>query len=137
MRCFHHEDREAVGTCKSCGKGLCRECAVDMGKGLACRGRCEQDVAGLIALIDANVRSAATQKDLLGHVKRNTYVSALLYLAIGGAFLVGCGAFWRADDGPGAVGLGFLGLVMFAYGLYALWRAWHVPSPSDLPGERR
>ncbi|MBP7275989.1 MAG: hypothetical protein KBA51_07280, partial [Kiritimatiellae bacterium] len=35
MKCFNHEDRDAVGTCKSCGKGVCRECAVDMGKGLA------------------------------------------------------------------------------------------------------
>jgi hypothetical protein len=27
MRCFYHEDREAVGTCQTCGKALCRECA--------------------------------------------------------------------------------------------------------------
>jgi hypothetical protein len=28
MRCFYHHDKEAVGSCKSCGKGLCPECAV-------------------------------------------------------------------------------------------------------------
>ena len=27
MKCFYHEDREAVGTCQNCGKSLCRECA--------------------------------------------------------------------------------------------------------------
>lgn len=27
MKCFNHPDREAVATCKKCGKGLCRECA--------------------------------------------------------------------------------------------------------------
>ncbi len=27
MKCFYHEDREAVGSCQSCGKSLCRECA--------------------------------------------------------------------------------------------------------------
>ena len=27
MKCFNHEDREAVATCQSCGKGLCKECA--------------------------------------------------------------------------------------------------------------
>ena len=27
MKCFNHVDREAVATCQSCGKGLCRECA--------------------------------------------------------------------------------------------------------------
>ncbi len=27
MKCYYHEDREAVGTCQTCGKSLCRECA--------------------------------------------------------------------------------------------------------------
>mgnify|MGYP003516603359 FL=1 len=27
MKCFNHEDREAVATCQRCGKGLCKECA--------------------------------------------------------------------------------------------------------------
>ena len=55
MRCFYHQDGEAVGTCKSCGKGVCVECAVDLGKGLACRGRCEGSAQAVILLIDHNV----------------------------------------------------------------------------------
>ncbi len=27
MKCFNHEERDAVGTCQSCGKMLCKECA--------------------------------------------------------------------------------------------------------------
>lgn len=27
MKCFYHEDREAVATCQHCGKTLCKECA--------------------------------------------------------------------------------------------------------------
>ena len=27
MKCFYHEDRDAVATCQGCGKGLCKECA--------------------------------------------------------------------------------------------------------------
>ena len=27
MKCYFHEDRETVATCKRCGKGLCKECA--------------------------------------------------------------------------------------------------------------
>ena len=27
MKCFNHEDREAVASCQKCGKGLCKECA--------------------------------------------------------------------------------------------------------------
>ena len=56
MRCFYHQDKEAVGTCKSCGKGVCFECAVDLDKGLACRGRCEEIARAIIEIIDRNVR---------------------------------------------------------------------------------
>jgi len=59
MRCFYHQDKDAVGSCKSCGKGLCQECAVDLTKGLACRGRCEPDVQAIIQLIDRNIQLSA------------------------------------------------------------------------------
>jgi hypothetical protein len=60
MRCFYHQDREAVGSCKSCGKGVCAECAVDLGKGLACRNRCEDAAKALIQLIDRNLQLVAS-----------------------------------------------------------------------------
>ena len=27
MKCFNHEDRDAVATCQHCGKALCKACA--------------------------------------------------------------------------------------------------------------
>jgi len=42
VRCYNHPERDAVGSCKSCCKGLCTECAVDLGHGLSCRGEHEQ-----------------------------------------------------------------------------------------------
>lgn len=53
MSCFYHHERDSVGGCKSCGKNLCPECAVDLGRGLACRGRCEEDVRALFGLFQA------------------------------------------------------------------------------------
>ncbi len=47
MKCFNHSERDAVGTCKHCSKGLCMACLTDMGGGLACKGKCEDDVAYL------------------------------------------------------------------------------------------
>ena len=41
MKCFHHPDRDAVGSCKTCGQGFCPECAVELGHGLAGREKCE------------------------------------------------------------------------------------------------
>jgi hypothetical protein len=60
MRCFYHKDKDAVGSCKSCGKGLCVECAVDLGKGLACRGRCEESARAIIELVDRNIQLSTT-----------------------------------------------------------------------------
>ena len=36
MKCFNLRDREAIGICKSCNKGICEECSVDLGHGIAC-----------------------------------------------------------------------------------------------------
>ena len=71
MRCYYHQDRDAVGLCKSCGKGLCADCQTDLGQGLACKGRCEARVRDLIALIDHNVRVAPAAQTLLRLNRRN------------------------------------------------------------------
>ena len=48
MNCYYHQDTVAIGVCRSCLRGLCPQCAVDLGAGLACRDRCEQDVKDLL-----------------------------------------------------------------------------------------
>jgi len=42
MNCFYHSDQNALGVCKVCTKGLCRECASDLEVALACRGKHEE-----------------------------------------------------------------------------------------------
>ena len=54
MRCFYHQDADAVATCKNCGRGLCAGCAVDVGNGLACPSRCEEEVRALNRVIARN-----------------------------------------------------------------------------------
>jgi hypothetical protein len=56
MECFQHEGRPAVGSCRACFRGVCRSCAVDLGRGLACAGRCEAGARALIASLDQSVR---------------------------------------------------------------------------------
>lgn len=29
MKCFYHENKDAVGQCRNCGKGLCKECVIN------------------------------------------------------------------------------------------------------------
>lgn len=81
MRCFNHHDLRAVGTCKQCGKGLCPDCVVDLGHGLACRGEHELAVAGVDRLVKTNV--AATQRS--GTVL-NWFLWPAFYLLMGAIF---------------------------------------------------
>lgn len=37
MRCYLHNDVEAIGTCTQCGRGLCPECAVNVGGKIVCK----------------------------------------------------------------------------------------------------
>ena len=59
MRCFDHHDRDAVGTCRVCSKGLCVDCAADLGVALGCKGRHEGLAKG-IALSQAKASRVAS-----------------------------------------------------------------------------
>lgn len=56
VECFYHEGRAAVGSCRSCFRGLCRVCGVDLDRALACRGRCEEPVRALLSSLEQSVR---------------------------------------------------------------------------------
>jgi TM2 domain-containing membrane protein YozV len=37
MRCSYHPDREAIGTCTRCGRGICEECCVPVNGRNVCK----------------------------------------------------------------------------------------------------
>lgn len=80
MRCFNHQDREAVGSCKACAKGLCGECAVDLGHGLSCQGPHEAVVSSCNAIIQYNSRVVAVASG-------NTYLFPAFLTAMGAVFI--------------------------------------------------
>jgi hypothetical protein len=45
MECFAHPDTHSVGICKTCGKAVCRACAVDTGFALACSQACAKEAS--------------------------------------------------------------------------------------------
>jgi hypothetical protein len=51
LKCFYHDAVDAVATCKNCHRALCRQCAVDVGDGIACQNKCEQQVRALNAVL--------------------------------------------------------------------------------------
>jgi hypothetical protein len=121
MRCYYHRDRDAVGLCKSCGKGLCEDCQTDLGAGLACKGRCEDSVHGLIALVQHNVRAVPTAKALLRLNRPVSLGASLFMLAAGGTFIA-LGAL-DARVRPIAV----IGGILCAFGVLALILVWRIP----------
>jgi len=120
MNCFYHPTIVAVGICKSCSKGLCPVCAADLGKGLACKGRCEEDVKAVTELIDRGIKRAPINEHILKTARSNRYLGAIFYLAFGSLF-IGFGIYRYFLEGMGepvvffgAMGVGFLifGLVI-------------------------
>lgn len=51
---FYHAQAEAVGICRNCQKGICAKCAADLANGIACKGKCEREVADIIEMIQRN-----------------------------------------------------------------------------------
>jgi len=115
MRCFYHEDKDSVGSCKSCGKGLCRECAVDLTKGLACCGRCEADAQALIQLIDRNIQLSATSTNIIKSSLGVRSSTAIFQFVTGAVFIA-----WGLTDLEGLKFLLVLGAGFIAYGGYWL-----------------
>ena len=115
MKCYYHQENDAVGTCKSCSKGLCRECAIDVGKGLACEG-CKQDVMDLITTINRNVKIGSNYKN----IRKNGMVQFAFVALLGGVFL--CTGLYYYETISIA-----MGSIFILYSFYILWRTIKFP----------
>jgi hypothetical protein len=102
MRCYYHNDREAIGTCRLCSKGLCPECAADLDVAIGCKGR-HEGLARRIAL---------------SQVKASRVASILPVFLIGmGIIWVGWGLLGR----PISVFMVICGVGLAAFG-FLFWR---------------
>lgn len=108
MRCYYHPTTDAVGSCKSCGKGLCPLCAADLGKGLACRERCENDVRALNAFVERNMRLQPA----------SARFGSLLFVFMGAAFLL-----YGLTVGQRMYVVTLSGAGLMVYGLLVLYSA--------------
>ena len=62
MKCFVHSGQDAVGTCRTCHRGLCRDCAVAEPDFIACHGACAEQARRLEALVANNLQSYRTAR---------------------------------------------------------------------------
>lgn len=97
----------AIAICKNCSRGLCTLCAVEVGNGIACREKCENDVKMLNTMIDRGKTSherarsshsitaiflAALGLVFLGFGISSFRASTLFAYMIGTAFVMLCAA---------------------------------------------
>lgn len=109
MRCFYHPEKEAVGICKSCQRGLCPECATDLGHGLACAGKHEQDVNTIKTIIDQSAK--------IYEVTPKTRNAAPLFYGFMGAVFAGYGLLngRGVTDFSVILGTGFIVFAVYTY----------------------
>lgn len=51
MKCYYHPGIGTVAICKNCQRALCMDCAVDVGNGMACKNKCEEEVKAVNELL--------------------------------------------------------------------------------------
>ena len=113
MNCFNHPELPALGICKSCGKGLCRDCLAEVPDGLACKNRCEDRVGFINRIIDGN-------KQALAAANRHVRSGAIFAIASGLIFCAfGFLPYFIAGQKT-ALFLGVVGIVLLASGLFRL-----------------
>jgi hypothetical protein len=81
MKCFNHPDHDAVGICKNCNKGLCKDCLTEVNNGIACTLTCVEEVKQIDSLINQNKQSYKTASG--AHFK-----NAFIYGGIGFVFII-------------------------------------------------
>lgn len=70
MNCYRHHSQNAIGICKSCGKALCPECAVDLNFALTCKGTCEKNANAVFKIR----KNAKTIIPLLSQILGITFI---------------------------------------------------------------
>lgn len=80
MKCYKHRDRDAIGLCKSCHKGVCPECLVLVGGSVACIDSCQENVATLNYIVEQNKKYRNLDKKLIPFI---TYGIGIFFLSFG------------------------------------------------------
>ncbi|NVO10811.1 MAG: hypothetical protein HXX16_12665 [Bacteroidales bacterium] len=77
MKCFNHPTIDAIGICKNCNKGLCKDCLTEVENGIACTSTCIEEVKLINSLIKRNKKSYKTAS---GAYYRNAFIYAFFGL---------------------------------------------------------
>ena len=126
MQCAEHPSVPAIAICKVCGRGLCAECATDVGGMVVCKHRCEETARMINRM---NARQLQTHARVgLHHIV--TFVMFLVWSLAGIAMIAG--SFMRGTSSDNFSMLLF-GVILAGVGIpfaYSYWR-WMRAGRSD------
>jgi len=86
MKCYYHPQVDAVAVCKHCQKGLCPDCAVDVGGGMACKtsnDNCQAEVKFAAQSYAANKRRYFTLRRAYGQWAIMVSVPGIIFTLFG------------------------------------------------------
>ena len=114
MRCFTHQDKEAVGICKACGKGICAGCTADLGHSIACKSSCEEQ---------SHLLNSAMERSIvvLKSSKRYANIAPAFCAVMGAGFVYYGIQGYPKFNFASMIGIGFL---IFAGVYYSVMRKW-------------
>ncbi|MGB0494777.1 MAG: hypothetical protein ACPGJI_00365 [Kangiellaceae bacterium] len=96
MICFNHRENQSIGICKSCGKAVCSDCAIEFSKGLACSIECESDAKELIEMNERGKKLYG-----IGEYKTNKLASGVwVWLLLSGVMWVTAGVSFFMSPKP-------------------------------------
>ncbi|GIK17102.1 MAG: hypothetical protein BroJett003_20660 [Planctomycetota bacterium] len=114
MHCFEHSGEPAIGVGMVCGRGLCRECAVETGSVMACRAQCEILARRISDLREFQSSQPRLQERLISHARQTRMASGVFMTAVGVPLVILGLKFGQwAFAGPGAG-------IMLVYGVVTL-----------------
>lgn len=119
MKCHDHPSAEAVAVCVYCGRGLCAEHAVFVGKRAACKGRCEAEVRAMELLFQRSRRTLS---------RRVSQLNGVYLLAAALIFLYAAAAFNTPENSLRALGL-IIGGILLLYSLQYFQLSRRLPEP--------
>ena len=108
MKCFNHPSNDAIAICKNCNKGLCKDCAVDVGNGIACKGICENEVVAINKVVQQSKGAFINNSKIYSQY-------AIWLVLIGVAFIISSIFLAKIDGFLIFMGLLFLVGASFSY----------------------
>ncbi len=125
MECFYHQGSQACGICKSCQRGVCKQCASEVNNGIACKQRCEDQAIELDNLVSNSIKMQESSELLVNTASASIGAGELFNLVLGAIFAV----YGIYED---TIFLTVLGVAFLLFGAFGILKIFKAKKESDV-----